>query len=455
VPIAWGHVLAIEQARVSEPAPETVPEDAASNSVWQLALSWILLIPLLFISSNASLFFLPRTGDEIAYEATGSGGDSSVLHKIILAVICVIWTSCIAFRLPEVASASRRMKAIIAFPLLAILSCAWSDSPIQSIESGFVLLIFTFFAIYLATRFTFQKQLELIIMVGAVALPLSIAAALFAPSIGIGDQVGWRGIFGHKQTCAGVCTLWLIAALAWRCSAFHHKVLRTTYILMCVALIIMSQSRTGWALALVALLLWFAIWILQKMPGIQVFAILFAGIPAIAAAVYGIRANSADVLASVGKDATLSERTIIWAAAWDSIMQHPILGYGFAAFWKGLYGPSQSIVLIAGWALAQAQDGFLDVWLQVGVLGVALIAIMTVGAIQSAFRCFNSKEHEAYVRWCLVMVACALIFNIGETSIGLMSMTWFLFLMGCIGLKQVVWEVEGEPDKLALVSRKS
>ena len=46
-----------------------------------------------------------------------------------------------------------------------------------------------------------------------------------------------------------------------------------------------------------------------------------------------------------------------------------MLGYGFAVFWKGLYGPSQSVVLIAGWGLQQAQDGFLDVWLGIGVVG--------------------------------------------------------------------------------------
>jgi hypothetical protein len=41
------------------------------------------------------------------------------------------------------------------------------------------------------------------------------------------------------------------------------------------------------------------------------------------------------------------------------------------------------------------------------------------------------------VRWCIVVIVCTLLFNIGESSIGLFRMTWFLFLLACIGLNQV------------------
>jgi O-antigen ligase len=132
----------------------------------------------------------------------------------------------------------------------------------------------------------------------------------------------------------------------------------------------------------------------------------------------------------------LSQRTIIWAAAWQAALQHPILGYGFASFWKGLYGPSQNVVLTAGWGLAQSQNGFLDVWLGIGLVGVALIAAMTGQAMLNAVQCLPLENNQTYVRWCIVVILCTLIFNIGESSIGLFRMTWFLFLLACIGLNQ-------------------
>jgi O-antigen ligase len=153
-------------------------------------------------------------------------------------------------------------------------------------------------------------------------------------------------------------------------------------------------------------------------------------------ALYGIRIYSPFILTLVGKDSTLTERTVIWAAAWQAALQHPILGYGFASFWRGLYGPSQHVVLIAGWALAQAQDGFLDVWLGIGAVGVALVVLMTGQAMQNAVRCLHSATNQAYVRWCIIIILCTLLYNIGESSIGLLNMTWFLFILACIGLNQ-------------------
>jgi len=391
-----------------------------------------MLIPTLYIAVDGVL--IPRTGD-VSFVATGEDPGSSASHKVSLALFGLTCLVLIALRFAPVLALTRRMKILLAFPILAILSFAWSVEPLQSIMSGVVLLIFTLFAIYVGSRLTFQRQFELIMLVGAVALPVSIALAILVPSMGT-DTTGWRGILVSKQNCSAVCTLWLITALHWKCSGFAQHIFRAIYIAMCVVLIVMSQSRTGWALALVALLLSGAIWLLQKMPAKQSLGMLLLGLAVAAAGLYGVYIYAPKILTFVGKDATLSQRTTIWAAAWQAALQHPILGYGFAAFWRGLYGPSQGIVLIAGWGLAQAQDGFLDVWLGIGIVGVAVIAVMAAQALRNGFRCVLSESNQAHVRWCIVVIVCTLLFNIGESSIGLFRMTWFLFLLACIGLNQ-------------------
>jgi O-antigen ligase len=388
---------------------------------------------MLYIAANGT--FVPQAGDVDA-AATGQTPGSNAFHKISVALVCLICMVLVARRFSSVLALSRRMNLVLAFPALAILSCVWSAEPLQSVVSGGTLLIFTVFVIYVADRFSFQRQFELIILVGAIALPLSIALALLVPSVGT-SEAGWRGILSPKQNCAAVSTLWLITALHWKCSGIYQKLFRATYIVMCGVLIIMAQSRTGWALALVAVFLWGAIWLLQRMPATQALAVFLLGLAGAAGVAYGIHLSAPTILAAVGKDSTLSQRTIIWTAAWQAASQHPILGYGFAAFWRGLYGPSQSVVLIAGWGLQQAQDGFLDVWLGIGVVGVAMIALMTAKAIRNAARSFFSDGNRAYVRWCIVVIVCTLLYNIGESTIGLFNMTWFLFLLACIGLSQV------------------
>jgi O-antigen ligase len=387
---------------------------------------------MLYIAGDGA--FIPRTGG-VSFAATGGSPGTSASHKITLALFCLICLLLIAFRSSPVLALGRRMKIMLAFPVLAILSCLWSGVPAQSIVSGVVLLIFTVFAIYVGSRLSFQRQFELIMLVGGIVLPASIALAIFVPSVGR-ESAAWRGILVSKQNCSAVCTLLLITALHWKCSGIYQKLFRAAYIAMCVVLIVMSQSRTGWGLALVALILTGSIWLLQRTPTRQDLAILLPGFAVAAAAVYVVYIYSSSLLALVGKDSSLSERTVIWAAAWQAALLHPILGYGFAAFWRGLYGPSQNVVLVAGWGLAQAQDGFLDVWLGIGLVGVALVAAMTIQAMRNAIRCGHLACDLAYVRWGVVMILSTLLFNVGESSIGLFRMTWFLFLLAAIGLDQ-------------------
>ena len=83
------------------------------------------------------------------------------------------------------------------------------------------------------------------------------------------------------------------------------------------------------------------------------------------------------------------------------------------------------------------QDGFLDVWLGTGIIGVALIGLLTLQTLRNAVYSFRVESNSSYVRWAIVVIVCTLAYNIGESSIGLINMSWFLFLIASIGLKQL------------------
>jgi exopolysaccharide production protein ExoQ len=428
-------MFATEQVHSAVPVDvffDRVSDREAPPSVWQLVIAWVLLIPLFYIAANGT--FIPHAG-LVDTAATGQSPGTDALHKISIAFVSVLCFFLIAIRFPPVFALAQRLKIVLAFPLLAIFSVAWSLDTKQSLISGGILFIFTAFAIYIASRFPFQRQLELITLLAAIILPLSIGLALFVPSIGMTPS-GWRGIFGHKQTCAVGALLLLITAMHWKCSSALQKIVRAACILMSLGLIVMSQSRTGWGLSLLAILLSAALWLLQRVPSKQTLLVILLLLPLAAAGLYAIYLLSPSMLATFGKDATLSQRTIIWAAAWNAAVQHPLLGYGFTAFWKGLYGPSQQVVLVAGWGLQQAQNGFLDVWLGIGLLGLGVFFLMVGQALRNAVRTFYSEGEATYVRWCIIVIICTLLYNVGESSIGLVNLNWFLCLLAVVGLSQ-------------------
>ncbi len=391
----------------------------------KLVRSWFILLPLLYYSNSG----FPGAAD------TGSAESVSLTHQIGLLVVSIICFTLIAKRFTVMFSACLRLKLILALPLLALASSAWSVDPRQSIVSGITLLCFTLFAIYLAESYTTDGQMDLIMLTGTVAVTASIALALFVPSIGA-TPAGWRGVFVHKQQCAGAVTLFLVTAIHWKPNRALQRPLRAVYVVLCLVLIVMTQSRTGWLLTLFALTLSGCLWLLQKLPAKDSLFVLLISIPVVGALVSIFFLLSSLILTSVGKDPTLDERTVIWAAAWDAVLHRPLLGYGYEAFWRGLQGASKNVVLIAGWNLYQAQSGYLDLWLQLGMGGVIVLALMTLQAGINAVRCFRRTSDSAFVRWCIVVILCNLVYNIGESDFGYLRILWLLFVMACIGLKK-------------------
>lgn len=402
-----------------------------SIPIWNLPLSWVMLIPLLFYATNGNV--IPEAGD-VAFRAAEATG-SSMSHRLSVGLVTVLCTWLIFTRLPKIFQLVQRSKLLIALPFLTLLSALWSQNSRQTMVSASILCVFTVFAFFVSTTFAARRQLDLLMFVGGIALILSVALALFVPAFGASGG-SWRGIFAHKQNCAAASTLLLVTAIHWDASGTGQKLFRAVYALLCCVMIVMSQSRTGWALAVLALGLSASAWLLQKMPAREgilasfLVAGLFSGFG------YAVIANASVLLPAIGKDATLSERTIIWAAAWTTIVKHPMLGYGYGAFWNGLQGASLNIVLISGWVLAQAQNGFLDLWLQAGIGCIVLVVLITGQAAWNALHCFRGSGQDAYVRWCVVTIVCTLVYNIGESSLGMIHLVWFLFLLACIGLKE-------------------
>jgi exopolysaccharide production protein ExoQ len=400
--------------------------------IWHLAIGWVLLLPMLYLAANGNL---PLGGGGVSSTTDAAGGSSS-LHKITVVLLLALFLAVILKCKVPLTKSILSSKLVLSLPLLAMCSSLWSERPLQSLTSSAILLVFTVFTICIAAEFSFQRQVELIMLVGAVALPVSIALAIFVPSIG-GSPAGWKGVFGHKQNCAVVSTLWLITALHWKAQGCRRQFVKTLYILMCLALIAMSQSRTGWLLAFVAVLLCATIWAVQHLRRLEVVLGLAILVPAALLSAYIVFTQYAVLATSVGKDATLSQRTIIWKAIGDSIAQRPYLGYGYSAFWTGLNGPSQRVVLISDWGIQQAQNGYLDLWVAVGLGGVIIVALMGAIALCNSFKSISLVESRLQSRWCTVMIIAILLYNIGESTFGLLQMVWFLFLLAYMGLRSL------------------
>jgi len=98
--------------------------------------------------------------------------------------------------------------------------------------------------------------------------------------------------------------------------------------------------------------------------------------------------------ALLGKDATLTGRTKIWAAVIRLISQRPWIGYGYQAVWTDTsgWGPLAWIVKDAGFKPEHAHNSWLEQWLGMGVFGLAAWALYYLTTLfRAIWAVFTSK----------------------------------------------------------------
>jgi exopolysaccharide production protein ExoQ len=136
------------------------------------------------------------------------------------------------------------------------------------------------------------------------------------------------------------------------------------------------------------------------------------------------------VLGAFGRDATLTGRTPLWSAVLDMIALHPWLGWGFSSFWLGLSGAGSGYVLRhAGWNAGYAHNGFLDVALTLGAVGVVALTWILVVATIAAARWFQGERHAAVALFPIGFMVFLLLANLTEGGIAQQNYYMWLILV--------------------------
>lgn len=120
---------------------------------------------------------------------------------------------------------------------------------------------------------------------------------------------------------------------------------------------------------------------------------------------------------TLGRESTLTGRTEIWADLFQVAMQRPIFGSGFGGFWT----PATRIAHDIG----EAHNGYLDVILDIGFVGVLLVSMFLLSSCWKAQKEMSSDFDWASLRICYLLMAA--VHNITETSFN--SLTSHLFAL--------------------------
>jgi len=138
-----------------------------------------------------------------------------------------------------------------------------------------------------------------------------------------------------------------------------------------------------------------------------------------------VSANAEAIAALFGKDLTLTGRTNFWPFILDKVWKSPWLGYGFGAFWRGLEGTSADIWYASGWKPPNSHNGYLDLLLELGFVGLSIYLIEFVTSFQKALAYIRLvKTFDGF--WPAMFLTYCVLSNLTESTLIIQNNFFFV-----------------------------
>jgi exopolysaccharide production protein ExoQ len=341
-------------------------------------------------------------------------------------------------RLPVVLAGARRAPLIVLLNLLCISSVFWSVAPEDTARRSVALLLSTIFGLYIGVRFAQIRYLRLVALVFGVVVLASFAFALLPGQIGVmnapEEMAGsWRGIYPHKNLLgrAMVLALMVLAVVAPRFPSWRMYI-RLEF-LLALALLLLSGSMTSLIIGIVAAAAYGIVSLLRRRshhkPALMIAGLL--ALPLMVVAAFNMDA----IFGLFGRDSTLTGRTDVWDLIWEEIQNRYWLGYGYQAFWVDPAGPATRVWLELKWDAPEVHNGYLELWLGLGLIG--LLAFATSMVTNSVLAWKASRGADRLVSyWPVLYLTFFISYNLSESLILEQNdIFWTLFVAVVVSLQ--------------------
>lgn len=413
--------------------------DPAKESGTSIAL-WVPITWMFIAGSRLPSQWLGN-GPRIAAQALEDGNP---LDRTIFSLLILLALAILTLRSFNWGGFFSRNTCLTAFILFALISFVWSDFPLIALKRWFrdfgnylmVLVILSDPHPREAVGTMFRRLAYLLI-------PLSIVLDKYFPDLSK-QYGGWTGVAMYVGVTTGKNLLGLAALLSglfffWdtltRWSKRKERKtkwivrLNLTFLVMSLYTLSTASSTTCWvcmAVGGVVILAVHTAWGNRHLTLIQVLTPASFFLYLILA--FGL-GESAKLAATVGKDPTLTDRTKIWAFLLN-MHTNPLVGTGYESFWLG--PRLEWFWKMSGLGvLNEAHNGYLEVYLNLGIIGLLLICAFVIASYRNISRQFATDSDLASLNLALWVIM--LFYNITEAGFR-SGLIWLVFLVGAIAV---------------------
>lgn len=187
-----------------------------------------------------------------------------------------------------------------------------------------------------------------------------------------------QGIVGNSSLLAMAALVGLLVFCIQWASRTVHRVAGAFWVVVAVANIALTRSATI-TIAIVLLALVLGAVLLLRRTGPRASVVVYGTIVAmIVGAAIAVTQFSSTLLGLLGKSDDLTGRLDIWDAVITLAQQRPVFGWGWVSWWVPWVPPFDTLAFEAGVRQLHAHNAWLDVWLQLGAVGVVLFGLLVL-----------------------------------------------------------------------------
>jgi O-antigen ligase len=333
------------------------------------------------------------------------------------------------------------------------ISYFWSYYPKASLPGIASQLSFAVLALAVsATRDTIQ----LIRAVGDVLrvfLATSLALEIFAgvlidgpiDFLGIrGNLVngeGIQGIFGSRNSFMLISLIALVTfIIEWRTKSVTREVAGWS-VLGAVLCVFLAASPVGYVTAVIVALIAALLFSLRKMEpavrrGTEIAAVSAAGLGLIIA--WALRGS---ILEALSSSEVLQYRLSLWSEELRLATMKPLEGWGWVGLWPRKTQPFTVMNSGSGDIHNSGLNIYLDAWLQVGIVGLALLLILLGIAFARSWSLATTKKSEIYL-WSPLVLSLLVVSGLAEST-ALTEWGWlFVVLIVARSSAELSWRRE-------------
>lgn len=400
---------------------------------------WIPTLVVTILCSRTISLWL-RGGGSVYYEM-GNESSTSLLDLIYFAGVIAGSAFVTARRGVSWTKFLLTNSTTLLLYLYFTMSVAWSNDPTGSLKRiikdfGMIFVI----GVILTEKDPLQAMRAVYVRSAALLIPLSIVFIRYFPAYGRvyarGGGMTVTGVTTQKNTLGEIILIFSLFFLwdyledrktstkkRWRGIHWDHVLLG----IMGLWLMHASQSKTALLCLLIGVLMFVRY---RGLCSRATNIAIYAGAVALPFLLFFSQVFSfviEPIVEAMGRNMTFTGRANIWAQITLQTV-NPLVGCGFWDFWGGPGGNAISMALNT--TVPNAHDGYLDIYLDGGFIGLAILFVFLIGNGRRLIRRFvRLGRNNYFARISFAMVILTIVSNLTESSFARIGPLWFTTLL--------------------------